>query len=633
VLRLLKIFCLLSIATIVVGQENESSNILESIKNESNDSLIGDYYYRLCKIYQGTDLQLAKSYADSGFQYFVKYGDAIRSKEKLYYDAVLSYGGGDLVTSKNQLIEYYNWADSINNNLRKAYATTLLTKVLRESGDLSMAIHYALEGLELNKTLNIVHDEGFYATELGNMYSTLQQWDISKQYFEQSYQVAKQIKFPIGEAVSLRNLAQLAIEVEDYSEAEKYLKEALQLDSLQKYDIGLVRSYRNLGLLFDKKGEEKKALEFYKKALSHLIKKDRSLDLAQVYQGIAKVLLAQGKYTNAKDYLILAKENGQESESLEFRVEQARLESEYYEEIGNQAKALKSAREHHDIHNQILDDKISNQIAGLNIKYETKQKELEISTLNEKNIIAARQNRNLLLGLGLFGFLTLILLSLYRKIQLQNGLINTALSEKEILLREIHHRVKNNLQFVSSLLSLQSRSLEENSSAQSALLEGQNRVMSMALIHQNLYQEDNLTGIEIKKYFEKLSSSLFESYNISPEKISLKLDIEDVNLDVDSVVPLGLVVNELISNALKHAFTEGVNGTVLVSLKEDNDLLILMVKDDGKGLDLTDKKALGKSFGYKLIHAFSSQLDAELILESDQGTSVKMLIKDYIKVA
>jgi len=151
----------------------------------------------------------------------------------------------------------------------------------------------------------------------------------------------------------------------------------------------------------------------------------------------------------------------------------------------------------------------------------------------------------------------------------------------------------------------------------------------MALIHQNLYQEDNLTGVDLKYYFQKLINGLFNSYNIQGDRIQLELDIAEVNLDVDTVIPLGLIVNELISNSLKYAFPDMRAGTITVCLDRQDKTLLLSVKDDGVGISDHGKEKMTSSFGYKLINAFTQQLDAEMTVDSSEGTSVEFKISNF----
>ena len=210
-------------------------------------------------------------------------------------------------------------------------------------------------------------------------------------------------------------------------------------------------------------------------------------------------------------------------------------------------------------------------------------------------------------------------------------MIQSSLKEKDTLLREIHHRVKNNLQVISSLLSLQTYKTTDEKAIE-ALKEGQSRVQSMSLIHQNLYNEDNLTGIEMKPYLEKLIHNLIVTYNISIDKVDFQTQIESLNLDIDTVVPLGLIINELISNALKYAFPNESKGLIHVTLEEKDNLLILIVKDNGVGgINLNTVNSNG-GFGFDMIRAFADNLDAEIDIINEGGTCVTLKIKDYQKL-
>jgi len=214
-----------------------------------------------------------------------------------------------------------------------------------------------------------------------------------------------------------------------------------------------------------------------------------------------------------------------------------------------------------------------------------------------------------LFSLGILFTLFFRVRSKNKKINEQNSIISTALTEKEILLKEIHHRVKNNLQVISSLLSIQSRSISDVK-AKEAILEGRSKVHSMSLIHQNLYQKDNLTGIQMNDYLPQLSNNLFDTYDINGDQIEIKTDVTPINLDVETVIPIGLIVNELITNCLKYAFFNGRKGTVEVKLKKQNDQLILEVLDNGIGLDIDELTKKKESFGHSLIRAFRNKLGA-----------------------
>ena len=230
----------------------------------------------------------------------------------------------------------------------------------------------------------------------------------------------------------------------------------------------------------------------------------------------------------------------------------------------------------------------------------------------------------------LIAFLLYYLFNLRRKanrlLSIKSHQISDALRSKEVLLKEIHHRVKNNLQVISSLLSLQSRQLEDDT-AREALQSGRNRVKSMALIHEKLYQDEDLVGVDVPGYINKLTSSLVGSYKTSDKDIHIRTDIDPLKLDVDTIIPIGLILNELISNALKYAFDEDHKGTIVVSLRKEKDAIKLQVSDDGQGLPATFSIENSRSLGYRLIKAFSDKLNATLTVEyPPTGTRVSMLI-------
>jgi two-component sensor histidine kinase len=207
--------------------------------------------------------------------------------------------------------------------------------------------------------------------------------------------------------------------------------------------------------------------------------------------------------------------------------------------------------------------------------------------------------------------------------------IRKSLHEKEILLKEIHHRVKNNLQIISSLLSLQSRSLHDTS-AQDAISESRNRVKSMSLIHEQLYQDDIMSGVDMKDYLERLVKSLTASYALDTDRVQVKLATDPLLLDVDTAIPLGLILNELVSNSMKYAFPELRSGVIKVSLTERVSELRLVVEDDGVGFDASKKS--DQSFGLSMIRSLMRKLKAEMNIVSEAGTTVELVIHDFKKV-
>jgi PAS domain S-box-containing protein len=203
--------------------------------------------------------------------------------------------------------------------------------------------------------------------------------------------------------------------------------------------------------------------------------------------------------------------------------------------------------------------------------------------------------------------------------------IRTSLQEKTVLLREIHHRVKNNLQIIISLLNLQSRKVTDKQMLDS-LRESIQRVRAMSLVHEKLYSGGDLAHIGIRSYIYSLVNSLVAFYNVSTGNIALKLDVEDLQVDVSTAIPLGLIINELISNSIKHAFPDGRKGVVSVSAHDVDGWFQITVGDDGIGFPpgLDWKRA--DTLGLKLVNALSEQLEGSLTLVHDHGTVITLRI-------
>ena len=190
--------------------------------------------------------------------------------------------------------------------------------------------------------------------------------------------------------------------------------------------------------------------------------------------------------------------------------------------------------------------------------------------------------------------------------------------EKEILLKEVHHRVKNNLQIINSLIRLQSNFMNAKNFKEK-LMETENRIRSMALIHEKLYKTGNLASLGIGNYIEELSFNIIESYENHNIKIKLSFDLEDREFSIDKLIPLGLIINEVLSNALKHAFYDRVEGNVWISLQSGITHSIMTIKDDGLGADLSIDELKEDSLGMELILSLTEQLDGELDINTSNG--------------
>ncbi len=208
------------------------------------------------------------------------------------------------------------------------------------------------------------------------------------------------------------------------------------------------------------------------------------------------------------------------------------------------------------------------------------------------------------------------------------GRLQASLREKEALLREIHHRVKNNMQIISSLFNLQAGTIRDPKAIE-GIRECQSRIRSMSLIHEKLYQSKNLAQIQFADYIQSLTVHLFHFWQVGADRIKLETRLDPVVLDINTAIPAGLIVNEMISNALEHAFPDGRRGTIRVELRSSGaEAHEITVQDDGVGLPEGFEAAAQETLGLQLIHMLAGQLDGTVRIVREGGTRFTVTIKE-----
>lgn len=347
---------------------------------------------------------------------------------------------------------------------------------------------------------------------------------------------------------------------------------------------------------------------------------------------IGHVYIMQGKYKEALPYNL---------EAINIMIKTGRIRSLWenymhvssiYENMGDYKNALEYNKLYATAYTEIKDRAIQSLEGEVQAKYETGQKNATILFQKEK---INQQRKTQTLYIILVGLLGLILFGLFysykkrqkrnKKLLELNNRLDIKNKQNELLLKEIHHRVKNNLEMVKSLISLQSAQMED-SPTKEAMMASQNRVQSMGIIHQKLYQGENLGSIEMKDYFLNLGEGILDSFN-AEDKVKIECAMDNLELDVDTAVPIGLIVNELITNALKYAFPENKNGTIQISLSQSTpETLTLKVTDNGVG-KVNGLAPKGTGFGSQLIQLLTQQLNGKMIEKTEKGTSVEFQFK------
>ncbi|MBK7289194.1 MAG: tetratricopeptide repeat protein [Chitinophagaceae bacterium] len=578
--------------------------------------------------------------------------------------------------------EAYRYASKTNDKVKIAMGNQTIGVSYDYLDKLDSCLKYLNEGLSIYRSINKIDGASHVLSDIAIAYYFRGNYELAIRNHLEALGLRQQLGNKRFIAISYNNIGLVYRARKDYANAALYYQKSLAIKKENNDEQGILNSLINIGSAYHSQGKYDSALIFAEESLSQAKKINAASDIVSAEGNIGAALVNLGKYEAAMGILVEAEKksiinnystnlftiyeslgdiysNKQQykiSESyyikgLELSKKSSKHEQEmvFYKKLsrnafnsGNFKSAYELADSSKQISESLLNTENSRQINEMAAVYETAEKERRIEKLNTQNTVTTaiaqrrKKERNyfiiasvLFLGLAFFAYKAFTS-NRKKKEQLaaQNTIIEKSLKEKEILMKEIHHRVKNNLQVVSSLLKLQSHYIKDEQ-AQEAVKDSRNRVQSMALIHQNLYQEDNLTGIDVNDYISKLCENLFESYNIHPTRIKLIKEIQSLNLDVDTVVPLGLILNELITNSLKYGFPGEKTGAVKIILKEENNTLYLKVFDNGVGLPDDFQKKYEATFGYRMINDFIQKLKGELKTFTDDGTKVEIAIKNY----
>jgi two-component sensor histidine kinase len=325
-------------------------------------------------------------------------------------------------------------------------------------------------------------------------------------------------------------------------------------------------------------------------------------------------ILAQSKqYEAAKESMDFAKQYFSIADSLRSEFLFSRFAAYYYyNEIGAYDSAYALLDRSILLGNQLDYRKNSLKMSEMEVRLDTAEKEVVLANQASQLKVRRIQLIAAVLFVLLMAFLAALMIKSRNRIQQKNERIST-------LMRELHHRVKNNLQVISSLLGLQSMRLED-AVAQKAVNEGKERIRAMSLIHQKLYQQEEVSSVHVKDYVENLVSELTQSYGFA-DRATVELSLPDVLLDADTTLPLGLIINELVSNAFKYAFNDpNVNPILTLTLIQDaGNHYLLTISDNGPGLPTDFDFSKASSFGLKLVNLLIKQLKGNINLDSSSG--------------
>lgn len=610
----------------------------QKIQDEPNDTIKCYLYSEAADYFSGDDLDVSLEFSKEGLQYSQEKGilggmAANEASISWTYDIFQKYDSAIVHIQKSKKI-YEELQDSIAIADCMTYEGALYFFSLK----LDRATEAYLESIEFLKLIDYPAGLSNVYVNLAIIYRQRGKYEDAIRIYEEAVELAADAKTYKSQANGWHNMGLVYMDMKKYEIAEECFLTAIHItDSVQDYQESLLTKIalgENELKIRDYEGARKTLLEALDSLPNYPNLKKYSIAYTQIL--MSDLNFSEGDFEEARKWAQLSLETAEKTEKSEAVIRALERVSELDRLSGDFEQAYLGQRKISKTKDLIMKQENEKYVHELLEEYESEKKDVELrlqAIQLEQEQKDKRTLLYLLAGIGLLGIVVLYFLyervKTGKQLEKQNLLIEKSLKEKSLLLKEIHHRVKNNLQVISSLLSIQSRHITDEK-ALAAVTESQQRVRSMALIHQNLYQEDDLTGINMGDYITRLSKNLFSSYKVSESRIKLETAVENLRLDIDTTIPIGLILNELISNALKYAFPEGREGILKVAMKIENEILYLIVEDDGVGIPETKDLTKEASFGMKMVKTLSMKLKANMDVESKNGTKVILSINKYV---
>lgn len=576
------------------GMANSYSNLARIYNSKANFTTAMDYLQKSNKLFieLKEDLNLAYNYSEMGVVY---------SKQ------------GNFPEALSILIKALKAYEKAGDTLSVGYTYVNIGISYKQQEEYAKALDYYYKAIQIFEKIDNVDAQfgiaGTYSN-IGNVYLNQGKYEKSLEIHYKGLELAEEFDNSYQFAESYQSIGENYMKLGKYDTALKSFSKAIDFCNEIGDKAGISNCHINIGYCYLKKGDRAKALTEYKLGLA-IAKEIGSLEWQKkAYKNLAQIYSIQGDYKQAYENQVLFKNVNDSLFNTERDKKITQMQMQYdFDKIQERARRIQQ------------------------------QKVLQLSQENDKQrtikyIVMAALFCMCALAFGIFFNLKknqrqkAIIAEQNEKLEEQNLIIGQSLTEKETLLREIHHRVKNNLQIISSLLNIQSQHiLDEN--VLSSIQEGQSRVQAMSLIHQNLYQSEHLSNVDIENYLRELVVYLSEMFAGADKSIQVEVEANHIQFDIDTAIPLGLIVNELVSNAYKYAFENRSSGTIKIQIKALNTIdYELNVNDDGTGLpeDFDPKKS--RSLGLKLVSILSRQLRGNMSSNSDSGTSFVVHFKD-----
>ncbi len=585
---------------------------------------------------------LADTYLLKGITYYRlgKYKDAILAYEqcllnrdtiKEYKETARAYNNMALaykdMSAFEQALNMHNKALTIRlknkDSLGMAGSIMNIGLIYERQGDYDKSQSHYFNSLKIRVLINDSDGISSCLNNIGTSFFYAGKSEKALEYYNKSLDIAVLRKNQLDVAKSYGNMAMIYDDQKKYSEALSYYERALKAFLLLRNPFNIATCYNNIALVYNNLGNNDKAIEYHIKSLAIKEQIGDKVGTITSYLNISKIYIDQKKADKALVYLKKSLELSLSLNDKPFLLNTYKGLAEVYRLKGDYEKCFSNYQLYTMYKDSLFTIEKLGKISELEGLYNTEKATKELLSkdlmLKEESLISTQRRDYLIIVIISLCAVVIMLIYLLinnRKTKQLNHRLKNKISENELLLAEINHRTKNNLQIVSGLLKLPQKEIDAES-AKEVMSSTRERVNAIAIIHKLLYQSSTTTEVNMQKYLKELSNSLVR--NLGSDNIKIETDIPEVSLDIDLTVPIGLIANELLTNCIKHAFSSVQNPSINVSLLNKQSHLELIISDNGNK-DVTPLTTQNtNSFGLKMINTLVEQINGSLKTYFDNG--------------
>jgi two-component sensor histidine kinase/Tfp pilus assembly protein PilF len=535
---------------------------------------------------------------------------------------------------------HYTKALAIANTINDPHSISLVNGGMGtfylNQGNYPKALEHYYTALKMDEKRGYKEGISVRLSNIGTVYDSQGNYDKALEYYLRAIKILEELKDKKHISVQLGNIGIVYYEKKDLAKAKQYYERAISIDREQGSKNGISRNLNNIGTIYKDENNNEKALACFTEGLQ-LARDQGNQDLEATHLGnMGSIYRVMGKMKPAEEMLLKAIAIDKEIGSLEAISEFEHELSLIYEQQGKYDKAYEHYRKHISARDTVFNIQNAERNVRQELNYDFEKKQAiektkhaeEMLVMEEKNKTQKQFRIFLFVIIGLILFILFMLKRAYDNKKKLADFLAAESDHKEMLLQEVHHRVNNNFQIISSLLTLQG-SGAENEKLSGLLEQSQGRIQSLSALHELLYQKDSLLDVNMREYLQKVLDYHNDLLSTKHFKVTIETDITPVVFSTKLAVPVALIVNELVTNSMKYAFADNEKGMINVTMREEtpgNGQWILTVSDNGSGVKTTGNSTR-ESMGLRLVNMMAKQIKAKMSMESSPGLSYRFIFK------